>query len=254
MHALLCFSASHLRHITPTPGVYDVLVYHHKTHALSLLQKELSSLDSVEGMKDHLVATSSFLATQTLGEFSSSSPSSPNIEWMHLMRGTKAVLEPMWKHRTQSAFYAEFTYPSREISSSPTALEKFNLSDVAVHLPAAYTSFVAQLANLIDGLFPERRYLLPPLEHQDQPEFRFAGDVRHRIRDLFVWTVRLPNTFGSRVEEHDPGILKLLAWSNAAMRELYYVGRDIWWIEKIAQHGVQDVLRFLQDPVSHLTE
>jgi len=48
--------------------------------------------------------------------------------------------------------------------------------------------------------------------------------------------------------------LKLLAWSNAAMRELYYVGRDIWWIEKIAQHGVQDVVRFLQqDHVSHFT-
>jgi len=247
MHALLCFSASHLRHITPAPGVYDVLVYHHKTRALSLLQKELASLSNVEGMKDHIFAASSFLATQTLAEFTSSpSSSSPNIEWIHLMRGTKAVLAPMWEHRQQSAFYAHFQYTSPEIPSSPNALEKFNLSEVGAHLPSAYTSLVAQLANLIDGLFPERRYLLPPLEYHDHPDYRFTGDVRHRVRGLFVWAVLLPNTFGSRVEEHDPGILKLLAWSNAAMRELYYVERDIWWIEKIAQHGVQDVLRFLQ--------
>src|ERR1700730_6315811 len=102
MHALLCFSASHLRHITPTAGVYDQLVFHHKHCALSLMQKELSSLrDDCEGMKDGIVATSSFLATQSLSEFTSSSTSNhPNIEWIHLMRGTKAVLTPMWNHRS----------------------------------------------------------------------------------------------------------------------------------------------------------
>jgi len=166
------------------------------------------------------------------------------------MRGTKAVVEPMWDHREQSAFYAELNYTSPEIRNNPAAVEKFNLSEVAAHLPSAYTSHVVQLANLIDGLFPEGQYILPPLEHQDIPEHRFTGDVRRRVRDLFVWTVTLPNTFGSRVEEHDPGILKLMAWSNAAMRELYCLERDIWWIEKIAQHGVRDVLRFLQQNVA----
>ena len=244
MHALLCFSASHLRHITPTPGVYDVLVYHHKTRALSLLQKELSSV-RLDGMKDHIFATSSFLATQTLAEFSSSSLSSPNIEWIHLMRGTKAVLEPMWDHREESAFYAELSYTSPEIPNSPTAMQKFDLSDVAAHLPSTYTSHVNQLGNLIDPLFPERRYTLPAPERQDQTGHIFTGDVRQRVRDLFVWTVTLPNTFGSRVQERDPGIMKLLAWSNAAMRELYLVDKDIWWIENMAKHGVQDVLRFL---------
>jgi hypothetical protein len=98
---------------------------------------------------------------------------------------------------------------------------------------------------------PHRSYLSgntispPSVEHQDNPEFTFTGDVKQRLRDLFVWTVTLPNTFRSRVEEYDPGILKLLAWSNAAMRELYLVEKDIWWIEKMAQYGVQDVLRFL---------
>lgn len=245
MHALLCFSASHLRHITPSPGVYDVLVFHHKTRALSLLQEELSSLTNVEEMKDHIFATSSFLATQTLAEFSSSSATSPNIEWIHLLRGTAAVLEPMWHHREQSLFYTHLSSTSSEIPDSPTALEKFNLSDVITHLPAAYSEPVMKLATLIDGLFPERRYTLPPAEHEDHPEFRFTGHVKYRIRDLFIWAVELPNTFGSRVEELDPGILKLLAWLNAAMRELYYIERDSWWIENMALHGVRDVLRFL---------
>jgi hypothetical protein len=162
------------------------------------------------------------------------------------MRGTKTVVESMWDHREQSAFYAELNYTPPKIPSNPAALEKFNLSEVAAHLPSAYTSHVVKLSNLIDELFPERRYILPPLEYQDLPEHKFTGDVRQRVRDLFVWTVTLPHTFGSRVEELDPGILKLLAWSNAAMRELYCVEWDIWWIEKIAQHGVRDVLRFLQ--------
>jgi len=246
MHALLCFSASHLRHITPAPGVYDVLVYHHKSRALALMQTELSSLDSVDGMKDHIFATSSFLATQTLSEFSSSSATSPNIEWIHLMRGTKAVLAPMWEHREQSVFYSHLAYTSPEISNSPTALEKFNLSDVMAHLPSAYSSHVVQLGNLIDELFPERRYKLPPAEDHDHPESRFAGNVKHRTRDLFVWVVLLPTTFASRVEEHDPGILKVLAWLNAAMRELYHLDRSNWWMDNMAQHGVRDVLRFLQ--------
>ena len=62
-----------------------------------------------------------------------------------------------------------------------------------------------------------------------------------------MWTVTLPDTFISRVEELDPGVLKLLAWCYAGMRELWFVDRDIWWIENIAQQGVRDVMRFLRE-------
>lgn len=249
MHALLCFSASHLRHITPTPGIYDQLVYHHKHCALSLMQKELSSLHSnCDGMKDWIIATSSFLACETLSEFTSSSARHPNIEWIHLMRGTKAVLTPMWSHRETSIFSAEWDYKSPEIHSSNNnnAVNKLNLTDVRAHLPSTYTSHVTHLANLLDPLFPERRYSAPPLEHREM-EGGFEGDVRQRVRDFLVWTVTLPDTFISRVEELDPGVLKLLAWCYAGMRELWFVDRDIWWIENIAQQGVRDVMRFLRE-------
>jgi hypothetical protein len=246
MHALLCFSASHLRQVSPTPGAYDVQVYHHKSQALSLLQNELSSF-SADSMKDYIFGTSTFLSNQTLSEFSSSPSSlSPNVEWIHLVLGTRAVLEPMWGQIEKSVFYAEVTYKSPEIPTNPTALDKFSLSDVAAHLPSTYTSHVVKLANLIDELFPERHYVLPPLERPALLNYRYSGQARQRIRDIFVWAVTLPDTFRSRVQENDPGVLKLLAWSNAAMRELYFVSRDIWWMENIAQYGVSDVLRFLQ--------
>jgi hypothetical protein len=198
-------------------------------------------------MKDWIVATSSFLACQSLSEFtSSSSATHPNIEWIHLMWGTKAVLTPMWSHREQSVFFSEFDYKSPEIPHSSDALNKFDLINVEATLPSTYTTHVSTLANMLDPLFPERRYSLPPLAHQGIEGFEFSEDVRQRVRDLFVWTVTLPNTFGSRVEELDPGILRLLVWCYAAMRELWLLDRNIWWIENIAQQGVRDVIRFLQ--------
>jgi len=247
MHALLCFSASHLRHITPTTGVYDQLVYHHKHCALSLMQKELMSLQGdIDGIKDWIVATSSFLATQSLSEFhSSESAKHPNIEWIHLMRGTKAVVTPMWNHRQHSIFAAELTYNSPEIPHSTDALKKFNLTNIVTYLPSSYTEHVSKLANLLDSVFPGSRYCLPPLEREENLGWKFSGDVRQRVRDYFIWVTTLPDSFPSRVEELDPGILTLLAWGNATMRELYYVDGDIWWFENIAKQGVQDVMRFL---------
>jgi len=200
MHALLCFSASHLRHVTPTAGVYDQLVFHHKHCALRLMQEEISTLTrDCEGMKDAIVATSSFLACQTLSEFASSSDTHPNIEWIHLMRGTKAVLAPMWSHREKSIFIAEITYQAPEIPHSSSAMNKFDLTNIQAHLPSTYTEYVTNLANMIDPLFPSPRYRFPPLQHQEKEGFRFQGDVRQRVRALFVWTVTLPDSFPSRV-------------------------------------------------------
>jgi hypothetical protein len=211
------------------------------------MQKELMSLQGdIDGIKDWIVATSSFLATQSLSEFrSSESASHPNIEWIHLMRGTKAVVTPMWRHRQHSIFAAEFTYHSPEIRHSSDALNKFNLTNIAAYLPSTYTEHVARLANILDSLFPATEYSLPPLEPEEKAGWQFSGDVRQRVRDYFVWVTTLPDTFPSRVEELDPGILTLLVWGNATMREFYSVDRDIWWFENIAKEGVRDVMRFL---------
>lgn len=73
--------------------------------------------------------------------------------------------------------------------------------------------------------------------------------MRQRVRDLFVWTVTLPDSFVSRVGELDPGILTLLVWCYGSMRELWFVDRDIWWIENIAREGVPDVMRFLRKDI-----
>ena len=251
LHALLCLSATYLKHLHPDTRAYDESILFHKHHALSLLQTQLALINTSPTTNDAIFGTSTLLVIQALGEFSiSDSATSPNIEWLPLIKGSKAVIGPMWAHRNQSIFLRILQLiPLESITpeSERRLLHKFNLTRLIAQLPLSYSVHVTQLADIIDPLFPQQSYDSPPLHSSSNSGMGEtpATHSNQRLRHLFAWATDLPDSFIPRSQENDSAILTLLAWFYAALRELYLANRDLWWLERIADRGLADVMKFL---------
>ena len=79
LHALLCLSATYLKHMHPDTRVYDESILFHKHHALSLLQTKLDLINTSPTTNDAIFGTSTLLVIQALGEFSTSNSTTSPI-------------------------------------------------------------------------------------------------------------------------------------------------------------------------------
>lgn len=249
LHALLCLSATYLKHMHPDTRVYDESILFHKHHALSLLQTKLDLINTSPTTNDAIFGTSTLLVIQAFGEFSTSnSTTSPNLEWLPLIKGSKAVIGPMWGHRNQSIFRPILNLvplPSITPESERRLLHKFNLTRLVVQLPSSYSTHVIQLVDIIDPLFPLQSYQSPPLHSSPNSGMVETAITHGRLRHLFAWATHLPDSFVPRSQENDSAVLTLLAWFYAALREVYLENRDLWWLERISNYGLEDVMKFL---------
>jgi Fungal specific transcription factor domain len=249
MHAILCFSATHLKHINPTSQVYDDAVAFHKHHALSLLRRKLESLTEPSSpMNEGIYGTGVILALQSVATYKSHSNSYPtDLDWLPLISGFKSVVLNMWDGCRESIFYPLITAymdpDPRTTEEQHKALNKFNLAHLLAQLPPSYSAHVSRLACIMDPFFPNEYYASPLASCA--PMLR-GGYERipgfDTMRQLFGWIATLPESFMPRAKESDPSVLILLGWVFSSFRQIYS-HNPIWWIERISKEGVEDIDR-----------
>lgn len=249
MHAILCFSATHLKHINPNSQEYDGVIALHKHHALSLLRREIDSLtEPASPMNEAVYGTGVMLALQSIATFKSNSNShSIDLDWLPLVSGFKSVVVNMWDGCRDSIFYALIsTYKDpepRTTEEQHKALNKFNLTHLLAQLPLSYSAHVIRLACIMDPFFPNEYYAFPLASCVST----FRGDYETRpgldtMRQLFGWIATLPESFMPRAKENDPSILTLLGWVFSLFRQIHS-HNPLWWIECLSKEGVEDIDR-----------
>jgi hypothetical protein len=253
LHAILCFSATHLKHINPASQVYDNAIIFHKHHALSLLRKQLNSLTEPSSpMNEAIYGTGVILALQSIATFKSQSDCYPtDLDWLPLISGFKSLVMNMWDACRESIFYPLIdTYKDPEPRTEEEqhkVLNKFNFAHLFHQLPPSYSAHVNRLACIMDPFFPGEYYPFPlascahNMSRGDHE--RLPGFVA--LRQLFGWVATLPESFMSRAKEGDPSVLILLGWVFSLFRQIYS-HNPIWWIERISKEGVEDIDRVIK--------
>jgi Fungal specific transcription factor domain len=255
MHALLCYSASHLKHINSDSTDYDQSIVVHKHHALSLLRAELDSWDTPNPpMNDAAFGTGVILAIQSLGTFKSNSASYPtDLEWIPLMTGFRSLVDNWHNMRGPSIFFPLLTayeHPKENTKEEEDAfLRKFSLEKIPGQLPPSYSRHISKLAVQLAPYFPDDHYSNPPPTCSRCPSPGIPWT--RTLRQLLAWFATLPDSFVPRAKEGDPAILLVLWWVFTLLRELHgqqsTTREPLWWIERVAKEGVEDMKRAVQN-------
>jgi Fungal specific transcription factor domain len=250
MHALLCFSASHLKHLHPESHEYDQSVILHKHHALSLLQAEITEIVSspTPAMNEAAYGTGAILAVQSIGSFKlddSSADYPTDLNWILLMTGFKSLVVKMWDVMPESIFFPAMRDSTGDIpvatpDEERAYLRKFNLDTLQSTLPPSYSNHITQLACILAPFFPLDFYARPP--SASLPPNSFGSGMPWALQQLFRWIVTLPDSFVPRAKEGDPAVLTILWWAFALFREVHACrSAPLWWIERMAKEGVEDM-------------
>jgi len=234
MHALLCFSASHLLHISGE-AKYDEAMRFHKHHALSLMRTQLDSK-----VDEAVYGTGVILALQSIGTFNSFGGYPTDLDWVGLVTGFRSLVAEMWDGRHQSIFYPLIeAYQPLEVNED--GLRKFNLLRIQSQLPPRYSEHVKALGTLLASIFPGDYYDSPrdirTTERSMMPDGR-------AVRYLLAWIATVPESFVSRAKECDSAVLMLLLWVFAVFRQVYR-DKPLWWLERIAKQGIEDIQKVM---------
>jgi hypothetical protein len=264
MHAILCFSASHLKHLHPDSHEYDQSILLHKHDALSLLRKELDTFSSspYPSMNEAAYGTGTILAIQSIGSFKADSTAYPtDLNWILMMTGFKSLVVNMWSVLRDSIFFPlvdSFQRPSvKTPADEQLYLRKFSLDTLHSVLPPSYSNHITELACLLAPYFPQDHYPRPP--PCSSPSSSPPSEIpwTRTLRQLLGWIATLPDSFVPRAKEGDPSILMALWWAFALLRELHScrsaLGEPLWWIERISKEGVEDTEKAFQGNLGSAT-
>ena len=219
MHAVLCFSATHLLHINPSQ-VYEEAIGVHKHYALSLLRSKLDSISDPCHMNDGIYPTAILLSLQSMATFKSHSSHPTDLDWIPLIVGFKSIIALMWEDRAQSISHpvllAYKPPPDKGASVQQRISQKFNLVSVASQLPPAYSEQIIGLASILNQLFPNDFYASRPLSSVSHTlsasSLPFRPVPVQILHQVLAWTSTLPGSFVPRAIEGDPAILIVLGW------------------------------------------
>ncbi|ODQ67723.1 hypothetical protein NADFUDRAFT_53879 [Nadsonia fulvescens var. elongata DSM 6958] len=232
MHALLCFSATHLSRTVK--GIYDQAISFHRLQAMSMLREAVKSLKPEN--TDPLVASSLLLIMESLANASTHSAEARSASaqaWIFHVRGAATILSAVWPLTPESRFYRLIGMDLRDLNNSNVQFEIFHkVSTTGLDI---FDPDIADLypVDLTSPYFPALAYLDKLQSQQNFPDF---------ILRVFSFPALMDKKMGELLCAADTTARRILgAYCKFVLKYTHQMKDKIWFLEGLASVPRADI-------------